>query len=603
MSAAGAAPAAPAAPAMVHASAAGGFTAATIAVYEKGRPDWDRSQVAFMLDTLGIAPTDAIVELGAGTGKFTRPLLEELQARAGDGTALNVLVTEPMSMGDHLPQHVKAYLGVSCLTTTADKLPSVASGSVSLVVAAQAFHWFANDASLAEIRRILKPGGHFVACWNVRDRSPASGMAALEDLMDSFCDAATPRKVTMEWLTVLQAFPGLGPVEYRKLDRPPHVTTVEGLVHWVTSISYIAKRSAEEKAAIAARVRLILTASAAADGASSGAGAHASAGVGGTAADAPITVPMFTDVYWVTKTTADHPGMVTPAAAATTVAAVHASAAEGFTAATIGVYERARPDWDRSQVAFMLDTLGVPPTAPIVELGAGTGKFTRPLLEELQRRAGDGAALSLVVTEPTSMGACLPDLVKGHAGVSCLTTAADKLAGCADGSASLVVGAQCFHWFANEASLAEISRVLKPGGHFVVCWNMRERSPTAPIGRLEMLLDEYYDDSTPRQHTKEWLPVLESWPAFEGLQHRKLDRPAHTAPADGIVQWVLSISVVAKRSPVEKAAIEARIRALLAADDMPFTTAADGTRLYDVPMYTDWYWCAKKAAPAGSAAA
>lgn len=40
--------------------------------------------------------------------------------------------------------------------------------SVELVAAAQAYHWFDVPASLAEFRRVLAPGGHCVAFWNLR---------------------------------------------------------------------------------------------------------------------------------------------------------------------------------------------------------------------------------------------------------------------------------------------------------------------------------------------------------------------------------------------------------------------------------------------------
>jgi SAM-dependent methyltransferase len=45
-------------------------------------------------------------------------------------------------------------------------------GSPVLVTVAQAFHWFDAEAALAEFHRVLKPGGHVAAIWNLRGESP-----------------------------------------------------------------------------------------------------------------------------------------------------------------------------------------------------------------------------------------------------------------------------------------------------------------------------------------------------------------------------------------------------------------------------------------------
>ncbi|RXJ74411.1 SAM-dependent methyltransferase [Veronia nyctiphanis] len=46
---------------------------------------------------------------------------------------------------------------------------SLPSGSVDLITAAQAFHWFNNAESQKEFRRILRPDGLVAVIWNKRD--------------------------------------------------------------------------------------------------------------------------------------------------------------------------------------------------------------------------------------------------------------------------------------------------------------------------------------------------------------------------------------------------------------------------------------------------
>jgi SAM-dependent methyltransferase len=51
------------------------------------------------------------------------------------------------------------------LAGTAEAIP-LPDASVDAVFAAQAFHWFANDAAVAEIARVLRSGGILCPLWN-----------------------------------------------------------------------------------------------------------------------------------------------------------------------------------------------------------------------------------------------------------------------------------------------------------------------------------------------------------------------------------------------------------------------------------------------------
>lgn len=53
----------------------------------------------------------------------------------------------------------------------------------------------------------------------------------------------------------------------------------------------------------------------------------------------------------------------------------------------------------------------------------------------------------------------------------------------ADRSVDAVICAQCFHWFASREALAEIRRVLKPGGSLGLAWNIRDAT-TPWVARL-----------------------------------------------------------------------------------------------------------------------
>jgi ubiquinone/menaquinone biosynthesis C-methylase UbiE len=123
--------------------------------YERARPGYPDDAVRWLA---GEQPCD-VVDLGAGTGKLTRSLV----ALGHRVTAIEPL--EPMlaQLRASVPD-VDAHLGSAELIPLPDE-------SVDVVTCAQAFHWFDHGVALAEIARVLRPGGRLALVWNTRDDS------------------------------------------------------------------------------------------------------------------------------------------------------------------------------------------------------------------------------------------------------------------------------------------------------------------------------------------------------------------------------------------------------------------------------------------------
>jgi ubiquinone/menaquinone biosynthesis C-methylase UbiE len=121
--------------------------------YDRARPSYPLEAAEWMV---GRQPS-TVVELGAGTGKFT-DLLVRLRH--------DVLATDP---DDEMLSHLRLrHPDLRVATAPAEAVP-VATRSVDTVVAAQAFHWFDTDAALREAARMLKPEGRIALVWNEPD--------------------------------------------------------------------------------------------------------------------------------------------------------------------------------------------------------------------------------------------------------------------------------------------------------------------------------------------------------------------------------------------------------------------------------------------------
>ena len=112
-----------------------------------------------------------MLDLAAGTGKLTAHLVE---------TGAEVVAIEPV---DEMRAVLERELpSVRALAGTAEAIPLDAA-SVDAVTVGQAFHWFRGDEALAEIHRVLRPGGGLGLVWNVRDTS-VPWVARLTEIME-----------------------------------------------------------------------------------------------------------------------------------------------------------------------------------------------------------------------------------------------------------------------------------------------------------------------------------------------------------------------------------------------------------------------------------
>ena len=203
--------------------------------YERARPGYPKEAVQWLA---GQRPCD-VLDLGAGTGKLTRSLVE---------LGHRVVAVEPLEQ--MLAQLRAAVAGIDAFLGSAEVIP-LPDDSVDVVTCAQAFHWFDHALALPEIARVLRPGGRLAIVWNTRDER--------EQWVDELSDAMVGRTGVDRGAAEPIERSGLfGPVEEAEFDHVQKIDRV-ALQELVLSRSYCAILPPEERAPILERVDTIFT--------------------------------------------------------------------------------------------------------------------------------------------------------------------------------------------------------------------------------------------------------------------------------------------------------------------------------------------------------
>ncbi len=222
---------------------AAGFADAAHA-YDRGRPEYAPAVVGAIAAELHVPPGGPVLDLAAGTGKLTRALL---------ATGLDVVAVEPQAP---LREILATSIGPERVRDgTAEAIP-LPDDSLAAVTVADAIHWFDHAAALAEIRRVLRPGGGIAVLTTVPDWSDASWAHEVGSLIAD----ARPQHPHFDgppWQDALAAAEGwCAPREIRLTTTQPLLA--DRFVDYVASISWVAALGDERRTEMLARVGALI---------------------------------------------------------------------------------------------------------------------------------------------------------------------------------------------------------------------------------------------------------------------------------------------------------------------------------------------------------
>ena len=277
---------------------------------------------------------------------------------------------------------------------------------------------------------------------------------------------------------------------------------------------------------------------------------------------------------------------------------VNKTAASGFDDHSKNAYESGRPTWTNIVIDHIIDSVIEPrlksvksgDKLQIVDLGAGTGKFTFPFVTRMQERQLLDKVRIQAVDPVKGMANKFNELATKHGvEVKCAIGTADDLELPAS-SVDVIIAAQAFHWFSTPSALKGIAHVLRSNGAFVWCWNGRGVYSDLS-NKVSAVLERYHSDDVPRHDTGNWKAVFDDQPYFQTpYNHWHADKTTETRGGEQmVIDRILSTSMIACLPDDEKQRIIDEVHQMLAND--PET--AGGKELV-IPYNTDVYYAVVK---------
>jgi len=188
-----------------------------------------------------------------------------------------------------------------------------------------------------------------------------------------------------------------------------------------------------------------------------------------------------------------------------------------------GAYGRARPNYPSELIDQLISDAGVQAGDHVADLGAGTGIFTRELVER-------GFLTSAV--EPNGR-------MRSEANLSSAIwiDGSFEETGLPNESQDWAVAAQAFHWADPLKALPEIRRILKPQRLFTVLWNVKVMDGEAILRWTADAVQRHVPGFREHYDGKDWRTILESTGDFDFVGARTVRHVVPMSTARFVDLW------------------------------------------------------------------
>ncbi|KAF9053225.1 S-adenosyl-L-methionine-dependent methyltransferase [Panaeolus papilionaceus] len=270
---------------------------------------------------------------------------------------------------------------------------------------------------------------------------------------------------------------------------------------------------------------------------------------------------------------------------------VHTIAQTGFGTGTNDLYDRARPSYQTFALDAIFDSLKNKQNLNVLEIGAGTGIFTRALLAHPR---WNSAIASLRAIEPSGgMREVFNRTVNDPQGRISIHDGTFQDTGVEEGWADVVLIAQAYHWCPDyEAASVEFGRVLKENGTVGFIWNLEDRDGAPWVAQLRDTI-EVHEKGTPQFRHMYWRATF-STPSYQSLFCPPVESTwTYTlhGTKESVVDRASSKSYIAVLEKEEKEKVQERIRQIIDEADKTWVDKEKG--VFEYP-YKCWVVVAQK---------